>query len=108
MSAKIGLSPTTGIMRIYQLINEYDQHLVNAINDYDEEVPREAEMTLFRRMPYELDSLNLSGSNSGEVATALKVALLRNNTKPYRLEQIMSLRKVLELVKKDMSVGSGP
>jgi len=72
------------------------------------EVPREVEMSLFRRMPYELDSLNLSGSNSGEVATALKVALLRNNTKPYRLEQIMSLRKVLELVKKDMSVGSGP
>jgi len=105
VSAKIGLSPTTGIMRIYQLINEYDQHLVNAINDYDEEVPREAEMTLFRRMPYELDYLNLSGSNIGEVATALKVALLGNNTKPYRLEQIMSLRKVLELVKKDINVG---
>ena len=99
------VSSTTAIVRIYQLINEYDKHLVNAIRDYDEEVPREAEMTLFRRMPYELDYLNISGSNIGEVATALKVALLGNNTRPYSLEQIMSLRKVLDFVKKDISVG---
>jgi hypothetical protein len=98
-------SPTTEIVRIYQVINEYDKHLVNAVRDYDEEVPREAEMTLFRRIPYELDYLNIGGSNIGEVATALKVALLGNNTRPYRLEQIMSLRKILDFVKKDISVG---
>lgn len=98
-------SSTTEIVRIYQVINEYDKHLVSAISTYDEEVSREAEMTLFRRMPYELDYLNISGSNIGEVATFLKVALLGNNTKPYRLEQIIALRKVLALVKKDISVG---
>lgn len=99
------VSSTTGIVRIYQLINEHDKHLVNAIRDFDEEVPREAEMTLFRRMPYELDYLNINGSNIGELATALKVALRGNTTKPYSLEQIMSLRKVLDFVKKDISVG---
>ncbi len=100
-----GESATTDIVRIYEVINEYDKHLVSAISIYDEEVPREAEMTLFRRMPYELDYLNISGSNIGEVTTSLKVALLGNNTKPYRLEQIIALRKVLALVKKDISVG---
>lgn len=99
------VSATTGIMKIYQLINEYDKHLINAIRDFDEEVPREAEMTLFRRMPYELDYLSINGSNIGEVATALKVALIGNSTRPYTLEQIMSLRKVLDFVRKDISVG---
>lgn len=99
------VSATTGIVKIYQLINEYDKHLVNAIRDFDEEISREAEMTLFRRMPYELDYLSISGSNIGEVSTALKVAFIGNSTKPYTLEQIMSLRKVLDFVKKDLSVG---
>lgn len=98
-------SPTSGIVRLYELLKEYDKYLVNAIRMFDEEVPREAEMTLFRRMPYELDHLNISGSNIGEVATALKVALIGNNTRPYSLEQIMSLRKVLDFVKKDISLG---
>lgn len=99
-----GYSPT-GIVRIYQIINEYDKYLANAINCYDEELHRESEMTLFRRMPYELDHINISSSNIGEVATALKVALMGNNTRPYRLDQIISLRKVLSFIKKDISIG---
>lgn len=99
-----GMTPTSEIARLYELINQYEKHLVNAVRDYDDEVPREAEMTLFRRMPYELDYLNISGSNIGEVTTALKVALLGKNIEPYSLEQIIALRKVLDLLKKDISV----
>jgi len=62
-------------------------------------------MTLFRRMPYEMDYLNIASSNIGEVSTALKVSLLGKNTRPYTLEQIMALRKVLDFVTKDISVG---
>jgi hypothetical protein len=98
-------SPTSGLVRLYELLKEYDRRLVNAISDYEEEVPREAEMTLFRRLPYEMDYLDIEGSNIGEIGTALKVALLGKNTKPYTLEQIMALRKVLDFVKKDVSVG---
>lgn len=98
-------SPASGLVRLYELLKEYDKHLVNAIRDYEAEVPREAEMTLFRRMPYELDYIEIGGSNIGEIGTALKVALLGKNTAPYTLEQIMALRKVLDFVKRDVSVG---
>lgn len=99
-----GTSPSFGIARLYELINDYDKYLSNAIKIYDEEVARETEMTLFQRIVYELDYINIVGSNLGEVTTALKVVLLGNNSKPYRLEQIISLRKVLHLLRKDISV----
>ncbi|MBI5633364.1 MAG: hypothetical protein HZA15_07805 [Nitrospirae bacterium] len=97
-------SVPSGIARIYKVINEYDKYLVNAIQIYEDEVARETEMTLFRRMPFELDYINIGGSNIGEVGTALKVALLGNVTKPCTLEQIIALRKILDFIKKDISV----
>jgi hypothetical protein len=98
-------SPSSEIVRLYELLNKYDKHLSAAIKIYDEEVPRETEMTLFQRIVYELDYLVVNNSNLSEVNTALKVALFSNNPKTYKLEQIISLRKVLELIKKDISVG---
>lgn len=102
------VSPITEIARLYEIINKYDKHLENAIKLYDDEAYREIEMTLFCQMPYELDYLNISNSNIGEVATAMKVAFYSNKTNPYRREQIMSLRKVLDFIRKDISVGEKP
>ena len=32
-------SPTSGLVRLYELLKEYDRHLMNAIKIFDEEVP---------------------------------------------------------------------
>lgn len=95
----------SGVVRIYELLNEYDKYLSNAIKVYDIETHRETEMTLFQRIVYELDYINIHDSNLSEINTALKVALFGNNSKPYTREQIISLRKVLDLIKKDISIG---
>lgn len=91
-------------LKAYTLVTEYSRHLDYALANYDDAVTRENELTLFQRIVFEFDYLRSAGDNFSEMNTALKVALLGQNTKPYSKEQIAALIKVMKKIKKDIRV----
>lgn len=92
------------VLKIYTLLNEYGQHLADALANYDEEITRENEMIVFGRLAYELDYIKTISENFREINTALKVALSSQHSQPYKREQVIALTKVIAIMKKDVSI----
>jgi len=92
------------MLKLFKLINDYGRHLYEALKNYDDEGIRETEMTLFQPLIYEVDYLEPVSNNFRDVITALKVAIFSHNARPYKKEQIVSLIKVIERLKKNVGV----
>lgn len=92
------------MLKLFSLINDYGRHLYEALKNYDDEGIRETEMTLFQPLIYEVDYLEPVSGNFRDVITALKVAIFSHNASPYKKEQIVSLIKVIERLKKNVGV----
>lgn len=94
----------SSVLNIYTLLNEYGQHLADALANYDEEVTRENEMVIFGRLVYELDYIKTTSENFREINTTLKVVLSSQHSQPYKREQVIALTKVIALMKKDVTM----
>ncbi len=90
------------VIRTINILNNYKKHLVNAINDYQNESSREIEMTLFRNIIFEFDYVSILDNNFRDALTGLKTSLFSMNTQPFLEKQIQSLLKVINKMKNNV------
>ena len=85
-------------------MGKYKTHLQNAINNYEDEISRENEMTLFFPIIYEYDYVSPLASNLRDIFTMIKVAVFSKNNEPYTREQIMALVMVIDFIKENINM----
>lgn len=92
-------SESTSILQTLKVLNKYRLHLVNAISNYEDEITRENEMSLFFPLVFESDYLSNLSNNLQDVFAMIKVATFSKNKEPYSREQIMALTKIIDFIK---------
>jgi|WetSurMetagenome_2_1015567.scaffolds.fasta_scaffold669815_2 hypothetical protein len=92
------------VLKIVNTLSEHRKYLHSALTNYDEEIYRENEMSVFFPIIYKFDYMVNVSSNFRDVITAIKMALFTHKKEPFKREQISALIKVIDLIKKNINV----
>lgn len=92
------------IVRIINILKQFGNHLRRAIENFDDVVTRENEMTLFYPIIFEFDYIESISENFRDLVTALKTALYSHKKELFTREQILALLKMMDLIQKHTNV----
>ncbi|KJU84946.1 hypothetical protein MBAV_002859 [Candidatus Magnetobacterium bavaricum] len=76
-------------------MSKYTAHLDEAIKNYDDEIDRENEMTLFSRLFYELDYFKYDNTNYEDIINAMRVGVFYKKD-TYKIKEINVLKDTIK------------
>jgi vacuolar-type H+-ATPase subunit I/STV1 len=92
------------IVRIINILKQFGNHLRRAIENFDDVVTRENEMTLFYPIIFQFDYVESISENFRYLVTVLKTALYSHKKELFTREQILALLKMMDLIQKHTNV----